>query len=218
VKTAEQELFGVLGEYVGGIMARAILSAAALRSQVDLGQPLARGDQRLLRELDRDVRVFIRDADSKRACVERLRRLFDDSRGDALAIDSQRLEIAINSEDDVVTARCAVRDLCGSMGFGASVQIRVATAVSELTRNVAMYAGQGTMVAAAITRPRRGVEVVVRDHGPGIPNIEDILAGRYRSRTGMGIGIKATRQLADEFEIDTGPGKGTTVKLRKFLT
>jgi serine/threonine-protein kinase RsbT len=127
------------------------------------------------------------------------------------------VEIPILVEDDIVRARSAGRDLCREMGFSEINQVKVATGISELARNIFQYAKTGLIVLRRLGAPRPGIEIVARDQGPGIANLQVVLGGGYRSRTGMGKGLLGSRRLMDHFEIDTGPGRGTTVTLRKFV-
>jgi serine/threonine-protein kinase RsbT len=80
-----------------------------------------------------------------------------------------------------------------------------------------MYAGGGEATMHALRGLRHGLEVRVTDHGPGITVLQEALAGRYRSRTGMGAGLRGTRALVDDFEVETAPGAGTRITIRKFL-
>ncbi|MEA2513424.1 MAG: serine/threonine-protein kinase RsbT [Thermomicrobiales bacterium] len=99
-------------------------------------------------------------------------------------------------------------------------QSRIATAVSELARNVVRYAtdGRGEAIVRELESPDRGVglEVVVRDEGPGIPDVALAMRDGYTSGPGLGMGLPGTRRLMDDFAIDSAPGKGTTVTIRKW--
>jgi signal transduction histidine kinase/CheY-like chemotaxis protein len=125
--------------------------------------------------------------------------------------------LTVQHEQDVVTARQRASQLAALLGFDQTEQTRLATAVSEIVRNAFRYTS-GAKVEYAVegqTLPQL-FSVVVRDSGPGIPNLDDVLAGRYRSTTGMGIGIAGARRLMDRFQIESGKG-GTTVQLKRFL-
>ncbi len=116
---------------------------------------------------------------------------------------------------DVVAARQRARRLAELLGFGAQDQSRIATAVSEICRNAFRYAGKGRCELFLDGNPV-ALSVRVTDQGPGIRNLDEVLAGRYQSSTGMGMGIVGTQRLVDRFEIETGP-QGTRVELKKIL-
>lgn len=127
------------------------------------------------------------------------------------------IEININVEGDIVRARGAGREMCRELGLSEINQVKVATAISELARNIYHYAKTGRIVLRRLGPPRPGVEIVASDRGPGIPDLKLVLSGSYRSRTGMGKGLLGARRLMDHCEIDTGPDKGTTVTVRKYV-
>ena len=126
----------------------------------------------------------------------------------------------IRGEDDIVAARQRAREIAKRLGFSMVDQSRIATAVSELTRNVVRYAtGQrGEMRIEQVMSGARGpgLEIVVADDGPGIPNVEEAMREGYTSGPGMGLGLPGTKRLMDEMEIDSGPNRGTTVTVRKW--
>jgi len=126
--------------------------------------------------------------------------------------------VAIRSDLDIVTARVRGRDLARAMGFGVIDQARVATAISELARNVVLYAGEGEMVLQRVEeRGRVGLEVVCADAGPGIPDVGMALRDGFSTSNGLGMGLPGTKRLMDEFAIETAPGQGTTITVRKWL-
>jgi len=98
------------------------------------------------------------------------------------------------------------------------VQIKVATAISELSRNIVQYAGVGRIEIKMIDQPQKGIEVIASDQGPGINNIDEIFGGRYNSTSGLGMGLVGTRNLMDDFEIRTNPRLGTQIIIRKFIS
>src|SRR5262245_36598512 len=128
-------------------------------------------------------------------------------------MSSALLTLALRHERDVVLARQRARQLGGLLGFDVQDQTRLSTAVSEIARNALVYAGRGTVefTLEGSTAPQVLV-ARVRDEGPGIADLSTILAGRYRSSTGMGIGILGARRLMDHFTIETTPGRGTVVE------
>ncbi|MBX3216114.1 MAG: anti-sigma regulatory factor [Labilithrix sp.] len=127
------------------------------------------------------------------------------------------LEIAIKIEGDIVRARGAGRDMCRELGLSEINQVKVATAISELARNIFTYAKTGNVSLRKLTTPRAGVEIIATDNGPGIPDVKLVLSGTYKSKTGMGKGLLGTKRLVDFFEIDSSPERGTRVVLRKFI-
>ncbi len=128
------------------------------------------------------------------------------------------LSVAMLNEHDVVSARQRARQVAGLLGLDAQDQTRVATALSEIARNAVQYGGGGRVEFAVegATVPQL-LQIRVTDQGPGIRNLKEILDGLYRSRTGMGVGILGARRLMDQFSIESEPGRGTRVVLRKIL-
>ena len=128
------------------------------------------------------------------------------------------LSVHIRHEQDTVVVRQRARQVAKLLGFDVQDQARIATAVSEIARNAFRYAAGGKaefMVEAATAHQM--LVIRVSDDGPGIDNLERILEGRYRSSTGMGLGIVGARKLMDDFLIESGSGSGTTVLLKKTL-
>lgn len=132
--------------------------------------------------------------------------------------NEQRVTIA--GEDGIVAARQCAREFARALGFGMVDQSRIATAVSELARNVVRYAtdGRGEAIVRTVESPGRGtgLEVVVRDDGPGIADIALAMRDGYTSGSGLGMGLPGTRRLMDEFSIESGHNQGTIVLIRKW--
>jgi signal transduction histidine kinase/CheY-like chemotaxis protein len=126
------------------------------------------------------------------------------------------LTIALRNERDVVQARQRARELAALLGFDNQDQIRLATATSEIARNAFRYAHDGMVDFSLQLELPQQVEVSIRDSGPGITNLQEILAGRYRSSTGMGMGILGTKRLMDDFQLESAP-TGTIARLVKHL-
>lgn len=130
----------------------------------------------------------------------------------------QRVEIA--GEEGIVAARQGARDAARRLGFGLVDQSRIATAVSELARNVVRYAtgGRGEATIRDVETPDRrvGLEVVVHDDGPGIINLELAMRDGFTGGTGLGMGLPGTKRLMDDFMIESDPRRGTTVTIRKW--
>jgi len=126
------------------------------------------------------------------------------------------LHLKLRNDHDVVQARQRARDVAAALGLDKQDQIRVATSTSEIARNAYRYARNGEVTFnIELDSPQR-LHVMVSDSGKGIPNLEEILAGRYKSETGLGMGILGTKRLMDDFSIDTGP-QGTTIGFGKRL-
>ncbi len=126
------------------------------------------------------------------------------------------LTVQISRDEDVVLARQRARQVAAALGFEGQDQTRVATAVSELARNVARYAKRGS-VEFALDVDAQALTVTVRDSGPGIPHLASVLDGTYRSDTGMGVGIVGARRIMDHFDIESTPGHGTVARMRKYI-
>ncbi|SEP12821.1 ATP-binding protein [Pseudomonas sp. Snoq117.2] len=128
------------------------------------------------------------------------------------------LTLALRSEQDIVHCRQAAKRLAAALEWPVLEQIRLATAVSELARNIHQYAGSGHFDFALLRddgQRMRGLEVRAVDQGPGIAEMDAIRAGSYRSNTGMGIGLRGAQRLFDDFDIQTSPA-GTRITARKY--
>jgi signal transduction histidine kinase/CheY-like chemotaxis protein len=132
-------------------------------------------------------------------------------------MNGRLLSVRILREHDIVAARRRARQIAEALGFDAPEQTRIATAVSELARNAFQY-GRGGSVQYSVEGSLAPQLLIVRvtDEGPGIPNLDDVLSGRYRSTTGLGLGVLGARRLMDTFDVKTGPS-GTTVTVKKIL-
>lgn len=132
-------------------------------------------------------------------------------------LDIEPQVIEVQAERDIVTARSTARQIAVSLGFGAIDQSRIATAVSELTRNIVRYATDGRgQVTVRGTQDRPGIEVIVSDEGPGIADLDLVMQDGYTSGGGMGLGLPGTKRLMDEMQIESQPGRGTTITIRKW--
>src|SRR5215211_198390 len=137
-------------------------------------------------------------------------------------ITSTRLgDIYVRREADIVKVRERVRRLAREMGFDSTTQIKITTAVSELTRNIYEYARAGAITLSLATRgaAAAGLKITARDDGPGIDEakLRSIVRGTYRSPSGLGVGLIGTRRLMDEFDIQSKEGEGTRVSVVKWL-
>lgn len=130
---------------------------------------------------------------------------------------AERHEMRIDTEDDIALVRRKVRDMAQACRFDVFVSAAVTTAASELARNVWVHAGKGSVVIERIADDERlGVRVEFKDDGPGIENIDRVMAGGYSTANSMGLGLSGSKRLVDEFSIESAPGRGTCVKFVKW--
>ena len=126
--------------------------------------------------------------------------------------------VAISSATDIVTARQKGRALAMTLGFNGSDLTLIATAISEVARNIVQHAKCGEIILTPIRNGnRQGISLVARDEGPGIADVTLALQYGYSTRKGLGVGLPGAKWLMDEFDIDSKVGKGTTVTMKKWL-
>lgn len=127
--------------------------------------------------------------------------------------------VPILGTGDIVAARRSGREL-GELHGATDVQATlVATMISELARNILLFAGTGEMVLAEVTDSwRAGIDITASDNGPGIRDLQRALLGGYSTCGHMGLGLSGVRRMADEFDVQTGPTTGTTVFARKWFS
>ena len=128
------------------------------------------------------------------------------------------IRVPIRVDGDIVTARQQGRALAEKVGFNGSDLTCIATAISELSRNILRYAGSGEVILRpAQVGSKQGIVVIARDEGPGIPDIDLALQDGFSTSSSLGLGLPGTRRLMDELEIDSFIGRGTTVTAKKWL-
>jgi serine/threonine-protein kinase RsbT len=126
--------------------------------------------------------------------------------------------VPIEREVDIVTARQKGRELAAATGLSTTEQTLIATAISEVARNIVVYARRGEVILVMLEREgRRGVMVVARDRGPGIVNPELAMRDGYSSSNSLGMGLPGARRLMDEFELSSVVGEGTTITMKKWV-
>jgi serine/threonine-protein kinase RsbT len=132
-------------------------------------------------------------------------------------VSAGEIRVAINSDQDIVAARQSGRALAAEIGFSATDATLIATAISELARNIVSYARKGE-VALRVVRgsSRQGILVIASDNGPGIADIPQALRDGFSTSGSLGLGLPGVRRLMDEFQIDSRPGRGTTVTVKKW--
>jgi serine/threonine-protein kinase RsbT len=127
------------------------------------------------------------------------------------------VRVAIHREADIVLARQAGRQLAAQLGFSSTDQTLIATAISEVARNIVVYANRGEIVLMRTDDGGRvGIQVQAIDTGPGIDNKDLAMRDGYSTKNSLGLGLPGARRLMDDFALDSEVGRGTTVTMRKW--
>ena len=130
---------------------------------------------------------------------------------------ARAIRVAINSDQDIVGARQSGRALAAELGFSSADATLIATAISELARNIDSYARKGEIRLEKVENSgHSGITVVAADEGPGIPDVRQALRDGFSTSGSLGLGLPGVRRLMDEFEINSCPGRGTTVTVKKW--
>lgn len=131
---------------------------------------------------------------------------------------SEKSTIDIITEWDIVAARQIGRNVAKEIGFGTVDQARITTAISELARNIYLYARAGEIVIEHLQdEGKTGISITATDKGPGIDDVRRVMEDGYSTSGGLGAGLPGVRRLMDHIEIQSSMGKGTTVKVEKWL-
>ena len=126
--------------------------------------------------------------------------------------------IVVRNDADIVSARQAGRQLATQLGFGESDAVLIATAISEIARNMVEYARGGEVVVERVRlNGRNGIAITARDEGPGIADVKMAMRDGYTTGGGLGLGLPGAKRIMDEFELESAVGKGTTVVMRKWV-
>jgi serine/threonine-protein kinase RsbT len=125
--------------------------------------------------------------------------------------------LPINNLINVVTTRRRGLEMAQKLGFSLPDATKIAVVISELARNITMYAECGTITLIPYNGERKGIKIIAQDKGPGIEDIEQVLNGGYTTSKGLGMGISGSKKIMDEFEINSIVGGGTTIKAAKWL-
>jgi serine/threonine-protein kinase RsbT len=198
VSDAHGKVLAVLGRHLSTINAQNVL-ARVLREARLIGSSITIADvRRLVPAIERGLRLFL-PAGKVDEVIAELNRAFVPTE------PPKPQQIGISKEADISEARLSARGLCEQLGARRVVAQKVATVVSELARNIFMYAGTGTIELVPTAGPRPKLLVRAIDAGPGIPHLDEVLGGKYKSRTGLGAGLLGTKRLVERFEIETGP-------------
>lgn len=171
----------------------------------------------IARALARAVRRFAGAAVRDAGLEERLAAVLRGGAGGEASAPPEEVVVRIQGEGDILVAQTAARRIAAHLGFASSHQVRIATATSELARNICYYARIGTITIGPTRGARPGVRVEALDRGPGIADLASILAGTYESERGLGLGLRGCQRLMDELDIKTGPGVGTRVTAIKYV-
>jgi len=132
-------------------------------------------------------------------------------------VASTERHIPISSDADIVIARQQGRALAEQLGFSGSELTIIATAISEVARNIVEYAKLGEItLSSLVDKDRRGIIIVARDEGPGIPDINKAMQDGYSTSGSLGLGLPGAKRLMDELEISSSVGQGTVVKMKKW--
>ena len=200
-----------LARFLSPINTRVVMERST-RVLADPRKPRASEWPAYLRMVITSARMFLSDA----RLAELTRAL---EGGDADALGPQRpkpRDLVVKTEDDLRVARLVAREMCEAMGAAPFVTQRVATSVSELVRNIIAYTPGGTLRLEPLEGSPPRLRIVAQDQGTGIPHIQEVLGGTYRSKTGLGRGLMGVRQLMASFDIRTGP-TGTKVTAEAIL-
>jgi serine/threonine-protein kinase RsbT len=213
--TVEGAISSVLAGSITEITQRSIFNRLGRLAARPLPELEDAERQAVMSELETSVRLFARanHAELLIAC----RRALNGEGVPAAARQAGRGMIKaldIRAEKDIATARLEAWSEAVRIGLSKFTSVKVATAVSELARNIVFYAGEGQIeLRSAVEGSAARLEIVARDGGPGIDRakLDEIYAGSYRSARGMGKGLMAVKKLVDDFQLDTAPGRGTLV-------
>jgi len=213
--TVESAIAAVLAGSITEITQRSIfhrLGGLAARQLPELAEAERR---RVMSELETSVRLFARNnhAELIAACQRALNGEAISPAGRGAGRGLTKV-LEIREEKDIASARLEAWSEAVRIGLSKFTSVKVATAVSELARNIVFYAGSGRVeLRSEVDGSAARLEIIARDGGPGIdrPKLDEIFAGTYRSTRGMGKGLSAVKKLVDQFHLDTAPGRGTVV-------
>ena len=236
MRTVESEIGAILSGTISAITQRSIFNRLGPLAARPVSQLSSADRMTVMAELENSVRLFAR-RNSAELIASCARVLGADggaapaagastaataggssaaaggaSAGAAAATSAKKL--LIEQEKDIATARLEAWSEAVRIGLSKFTSVKVATAVSELARNIVFYAGKGTVELRTMRDDKgQSLQIIASDQGPGIagPKLDEIWAGTYKSQRGMGKGLVAVKKLVDEFQLDTAPGRGTTV-------
>jgi serine/threonine-protein kinase RsbT len=226
MKTVEKEIGSILSGTISSITQRSIFNRLGGLATTPVQQLTASDRATIMQELESSVRLFARSNSSQliASCAKALSPGTGNGPGSsaagagsgaAVTVPMTPKKLSIEQEKDIATARLEAWSEAVRIGLSKFASVKVATAVSELARNIVFYAGKGFVELRSVKDDRGilGLQIIASDQGPGIPpaKLEEIWAGTYKSQRGMGKGLVAVKKLVDDFQLDTRPGVGTTV-------
>jgi serine/threonine-protein kinase RsbT len=220
MRTVEKEIGAVLTGTISPITQRSIFSRLGGLAGTPVHQLTPSDRAAVMQELESSLRLFARSNSAQliASCSQVLNPGAAAGPGSSTAAAAAVMapkQLPIEQEKDIATARLEAWSEAVRIGLSKFASVKVATAVSELARNIIFYAGRGIVELRSLKDERgcTGLQIVASDHGPGIPSekLDEIWAGTYKSQRGMGKGLMAVKKLVDDFQLDTRPGAGTTV-------
>ncbi len=223
MRTVEKEIGSILSGTISSITQRSIFNRLGGLATTPVQQLTAGDRATIMQELENSVRLFARSNSTQliASCAKALSPGMggpgsSSGTGGATAnVPMTPKKLPIEQEKDIATARLEAWSEAVRIGLSKFASVKVATAVSELARNIVFYATRGTVELRSVKDDRGvlGLQIIASDQGPGIPQakLEEIWAGTYKSQRGMGKGLVAVKKLVDDFQLDTRPGVGTTV-------
>ena len=199
-----QNILAILNRYLSKVNATVALDRALSRVDLNASSLQDHHVSTLIPQLERTLNLFVERGRLPHLLGELQKHTDARPRVEASVIE-------IISEADLSYARTQARQMCQDLGLSSLARQKVVTLVSELARNIVLYAQAGTLVLTPHLEPRKRIVVRATDGGPGISNLDAILAGEYKSKTGMGMGLRGCKRLANRFEIETGK-QGTRIE------
>lgn len=221
MKTVDKEIGAILSGTISSITQRSIFNRLGGLATTPVHQLTPSDRSTILQELENSIRLFARTNSVQliAACAKALAPGPGSPSGAGSSAGPASMaapkKLPIEQEKDIATARLEAWSEAVRIGLSKFASVKVATAVSELARNIVFYAGKGSIELRSLKDDRGvvGLQIISSDQGPGIAaaKLEEIWAGTYKSQRGMGKGLVAVKKLVDVFHLDTRPGIGTTV-------
>jgi serine/threonine-protein kinase RsbT len=205
-----EQLLRVLERYLSSVNARLLVERALREQNLTVASFTTEDLPKIGGPLRRGIHLFVKREKHIDALSD-----IDRICGSEASGPSSRV-VNLKSEADLSLARNEARQICEELSVKSFTTHKIMTIVSELGRNIVSYATEGTIELLFLKSPNRHLQIRALDSGPGIPNLQEILSGGYRSKTGLGKGLLGTKRLADRFDISTG-ASGTTVVAEVLL-